>query len=479
MQRALLALVVFAALWGFAFATVSTQDFVAHLDRQVHGIHCSFIPGGGETDVSGTSGCHVTLMSPYSSILRDRVWGGIPIALPAMAVFAYLAFLAIAIILVGRENDRRAAGYLTLSSLLPTLASLVMAYISFTQLGTACKLCVGIYISSFSSFLFALVAFLRAGNLAPSAEESFERAAGLRIGRPRPIVPIDLGTSDETLKDDSVISSFGAAETAPALAAEEIRRPLATSSDMERRMREPSGRVRTTRRRAPLGLPVFVTAFALGILFVVVPVGAYAANAPDFGAYLGSCGTLANANDPHHVLVPLGPQTGSVDMIEVLDPLCPSCRGFEQRFSTIELASEARRKALLFPLDSTCNWMVDSAIHPGACTISEAVLCAQDEADEVLAWAFEHQEEIRTETERDTGAAARMVRTRFPRLGSCVGTPEARNKINRGLRWAVENRLPVLTPQVYVGANRVCDADTDLGLDWTLTRLFERARGAR
>ena len=97
-QRGLCLGVALASALGFAFAAVSSSDFVAHLDRQVHGIHCSFIPGAGTPDVSGTSGCHATLMSPYSSVMRDSVWGGIPVSLPAMAVFAYLVFAALAIV---------------------------------------------------------------------------------------------------------------------------------------------------------------------------------------------------------------------------------------------------------------------------------------------------------------------------------------------------------------------------------------------
>jgi hypothetical protein len=168
-------------------------------------------------------------------------------------------------------------------------------------------------------------------------------------------------------------------------------------------------------------------------------------------------------------------------VIEVLDPLCPACRGFERRFSGLPAAERVNRRALLFPLDDACNWMVDSAIHPGACAISEAMLCAGDDAERVLDWSFEHQEEIRTATERDAGAAARMAGEQFPHLRSCIGSAEVRNRLNRALRWAVSNQLPVLTPQVYVGATRVCDADTDLGLDWTLTRLLDRGatRGAR
>jgi hypothetical protein len=118
--------------------------------------------------------------------------------------------------------------------------------------------------------------------------------------------------------------------------------------------------------------------------------------------------------------------------------------------------------------------MVDRALHPGACAVSEAMLCADDEAERVLAWAFENQEAIRAATERDPNAASRMVRQAFPHLGECLGRPEVRARLNRALRWAVANQLPVLTPQVYVNGLRICDADTDLGLDWALARLIER-----
>ena len=50
------------AVVGVVFAGVSTYDFVQHLDRQVHNLHCSFVPGISH---SGESGCQVAMMSPY------------------------------------------------------------------------------------------------------------------------------------------------------------------------------------------------------------------------------------------------------------------------------------------------------------------------------------------------------------------------------------------------------------------------------
>ncbi len=385
--------VVLGAVVGFVFAAVSTYDFVAHLDRQVHGVHCSFLPGITGTEAAG-SDCQVTLMSPYSSVLREAVWGGIPVSLPAMSVFAFLAAGAVFLVVRGRQEDARATGFLLAATALPVLTSAVMAYIAFSTLGAACKLCIGIYAASGVAFAGALGLWLRA------------RSAADR----------------------------------------------------------------------PVAVPwaALAGAFGVGVLFVGLPVATYAASAPDFSRYVGACGELQQPDDPHGVLVPLGAQGHGVAVVEVLDPLCPACRGFEERFAGLTAAEKTRRRALLFPLDDACNWMVDDAIHPGACAVSEAVLCAGDDAEEVLSWSFEHQERIREAAESDPEAAARMARERFPELADCIGSPTVQARLNLGLRWAVDNQLPVLTPQVYVGATRLCDEDTDLGMEYALSRLIER-----
>src|SRR5438094_4434548 len=82
--RGALVVALLASLAGCAFAAMSTSDFMQHLDRQVHAIHCSFIPGAGSE--LGESGCRTVMMSPYSSFFREAVWGGIPISLWALAV---------------------------------------------------------------------------------------------------------------------------------------------------------------------------------------------------------------------------------------------------------------------------------------------------------------------------------------------------------------------------------------------------------
>src|SRR5687768_8881146 len=79
--RPFLFVVLIGALAGAVFAGLSTSDFINHLDRQVHSIHCSFIPGAAAE--IGESGCRTVMLSPYSSLFRESMWGGMPISLLA------------------------------------------------------------------------------------------------------------------------------------------------------------------------------------------------------------------------------------------------------------------------------------------------------------------------------------------------------------------------------------------------------------
>ena len=401
---------------GFLFAAVSTSDFIAHLDRQVHGIHCSFLPGLAEADVSGASGCHATLMSPYSSVLRDSIWGGVPVALPGMAVFSFLGFWCVWLAINGRDREERATGFLFAGSLVPLGTSILMGYLSIVELDAACKLCIGIYASSAVLSVASLVLWRLAASRETAAripQQSFSGEGAAGVPRSDTKSPLSFGT---------------------------------------------------------LGL-----ASAAGLVCVAISVGAYAAAAPDFSKYVGSCGSIVHTAAPPGVLLPYGAQRGNPTMLEVIDPLCPSCKGFESRFSKMPLSDSVDRQLLLFPLDETCNWMIDRSIHPGACTISEAVLCASDPGP-VLDWAFENQQAIMAASEKNPKAAAEMAKQRVPALSQCIGSPEVGAKVNQSLRFAVKNQLPVLTPQIFVEGTRLCGEDTDLGLDYALPRLLAHVK---
>jgi len=411
------------SLAGFGFASFSTLDFAEHLDRQVHGIHCSFIPGVSDAQTA-SSGCQVTMMSRYSSVLRTTVWGGIPISLGGMAVFAFLGFFATYLLASGSHTEKRATGFYALAWVVPVLTSAVMGYLAIVELGAACKLCIGIYTSSALGGVSALLLYLTSG-------------------KPQP-----LGDADATLVSPP---QFAPGSTVPHAGATAFATPA----------RSPGRSV--------------LWAIPLAGVFLALPVGAYVAAMPSYAPYEQGCGALAHPEDTYNVLLPLGGSVGGRTAIEVLDPLCPSCKALEGRLEASGLDDRLHRKALLFPLDDECNWMLTTAIHPGACAVSEALLCQPAQANAILEWSFGNQEEIMAAERAGDGGAARMVTAQFPATRGCVGSTRIRSQLHRGLRWAVSNQLPVLTPQLFVDGNKLCNEDTDLGLEYTLTRMLEGA----
>lgn len=401
-----LVLALLGALIGALFSALSTSDFMQHLDRQVHAIHCSFLPGAGKEIAE--SGCRTVMMSPYSSFFRETLWGGIPISLWALAVFAFLAYRAGLMTWRGHTTSGETKVLLAAAGL-PVAMSVVYAALSVYKLDALCKVCIGIYAASAVCFVGAFLA---------------HRAQGTP-------------------------SSLGEARFGPAL--------------ME-----------------GVGLVA-----ALTLAYVVL------APRPDPKASMLGCGSLVLAEDTAGVMIPLTSNIGGAPSIEVLDPLCPSCKAFDARLATSSLGERLNLKAVLFPLDSTCNWMVTEAIHPGACAVSEAVLCAAgvgsgrknaQAAEAVLRWAFAGQAELRALAARDEGALRAQIEREFPGVKGCLGGALVKSKLTKSLRWAVANAIPVLTPQLFVDGTRMCDEDTDLGLEYTLTRMLspeaeqERAR---
>ncbi|MBL8953282.1 MAG: hypothetical protein JNK82_21060 [Myxococcaceae bacterium] len=390
-----------AALLGCVFAAVSTSDFMQHLDRQVHAIHCSFIPGAGKE--IGESGCKAVMMSPYSSFLRESVWGGVPVSLWALATFAFLFARAAGLAWKSSRPSNAETKFLLVGTLLPVLMSVIYLFLSVSKVGQTCKVCVGIYVSSAAVFLAAALA--HRGNESQPEAVPFSRYLGW---------------------------------------------------------------------------------FAQGVAFVAVLTGAYLMFAPgaDKKKALSGCGALVSAEDPAGVMVTL--HEGGEPAIEVLDPLCPSCKAFDTRLAASSFREKLSLKAVLFPLDPACNWMVTEALHPGACAMSEALLCAAGLdgsngskndafAREVLRWAFKQQDALRELAAKDEGAMRARIESQFPKVKGCLGSSQVKSKLTKSLRWAVANAIPVLTPQLFVGNARMCDEDTDLGLEYTLAKMLSPA----
>jgi uncharacterized membrane protein len=403
-HRPQLVLVLVGAVLGLLFAGISTHDYMVHLDRQLHDVHCSIIPGLGATGADA-SGCRVAMNSAYSALLRGAFWGGIPIALCALGVYVFFTAFAVGLLACREESPpRRTTDLLAFLSLGPLVATIVMFTISAAKLGTFCKTCIGLYVASI---------VLGAGAI--WAARRVRRAAALAPPRLSP--------------------------GAPAGAAAGVRPVLGW--------------------------------LGLGALCLVVPVVLYVASLPDYRPKLTSCGNLPAPKDAtSRSLVKLATLRPVQSATLFVDPLCPTCKALHQRLEDEGVIENLEVSVSLFPLDSSCNWMVDRSLHPGACLLSRAVLCADSRARDALEWVYRNQEELTRLGKADEKQLRARVRQRFGgEIDACIDAKRTKVRLNNLLQYAVANRVPVSTPQIYLGERRVCDEDTDLGLRYTLTQL--------
>ncbi len=165
-----------AAVLGLVFAGYSTYDYAQQLDRQVHAVHCSFIPGA-PVSTDADNACKTALFSPYSAIFRATWWGGVPISVFAFGAFTFFVGFGVYLWLGARRP--RAYAFFAAAALAPLAASLVMFFISALHLHVFCKLCVGIYVSS-----LALAAAAVSG-WRTSRREAVEQAATVPVDAQR------------------------------------------------------------------------------------------------------------------------------------------------------------------------------------------------------------------------------------------------------------------------------------------------------
>jgi uncharacterized membrane protein len=412
---AILALV--ASLLGLAFAASSTLDYARHLDRQVHDISCSYVPGLG-AEQAADSACRVAMYSPFAALFRDQYWGGVPISLFALGAFSFFAAFALYLLLAGTSAARRAPLFLAIAGTTPLLVSILMATISALRLGQFCKTCVGIYVSSLLLAVASIAEF--------SNERSRERE--LAAARMR-----------------------GLRNVAPTAADERGR------------------------ASSPLFLPLWFAALAACAL---TPALLYVSAIPTYKNYIGACGKLkrpASAEKPDikSALLHVSPVGAKQPATMFVDPLCPTCKAFHQRLVSEGFFEQLDTTLVLFPLDNECNWMLDRPVHPGSCMVSKAILCGEHRALPMLEWAYDNQEKILAGAKAAAGLnnVKRMIRDRWPGLDVCMDSKETKQRLDKMLRFIVNNQLPISTPQMFLGNTRICDEDTDIGLAYTMRKL--------
>jgi len=393
---AIIALV--GTILGLIFSAVSTLDYAAHLDRNLHDVHCSFIPGApAEAEAEG---CRAAMYSAYSAVLKEAHWGGLPVTLFALGAFAFFAGFSVYLAVAGPRASAVAVGFFAAVATTPSLVSLYMLFISLVRLGVVCETCIGIYISSALVSLGGLMGLLT-----------------LRKPRPSP-----------------------GQEPPPA------------------------------RPRMSLLFPV-AWAAALGFS-TLLPSAVYATQAPDHRPYLNQCGALKRPPAEKDQLLSVTPPHAVKTAILIQDPLCATCKALHQRLVTEHILDRLSLELVMFPLDNSCNWMLDRPLHPGACMVSKAVLCGHERALQVLEWAYDEQDYLTRAGKRNEATVRAVLQQRWgSQMVACVDSKETAERLNRHLHFAAENGIAVSTPQVFLGTQRLCDEDTDIGLKYTLKQL--------
>lgn len=173
---------------GLLFATNSTLDYANHLDRRLHDVHCSFIPGAPPT--ADADACRAAMYSPYSALFKEQYWGGIPISLFAIGAFAFLGGFALYLLLSGARAPRKAVVFYAAVSTTPLLVSLMMFVISLTKLGSICQTCMGIYLSSLLTAVGGLLCLttLKPGPAAGYSPGPYDRPANVADAASRPVI---------------------------------------------------------------------------------------------------------------------------------------------------------------------------------------------------------------------------------------------------------------------------------------------------
>jgi uncharacterized membrane protein len=380
---------VAGALWGLVFAGISSLDYASHLDRGLHDLHCSFIPGAEAS--ASAEGCRTALNSPYAALFKRSIWGGIPISLFGIGCFSFLLGHALSIANSGARTRRSAGVLYAVLALSPFFVSATMFAISWFELGTICKTCAGIYLASVVLAVSAIGVLVGSwSERAPLSGRSFGLAAAVLCGM---------------------------------------------------------------------------------LAWVITPSIVYAAFAPDHASFVTQCGQIKKPKEAHDALVKLPGPSARRSAIFFEDPLCPTCKSLHERLAGAGVLDRLDAELSLFPLDSDCNWMLEQPLHPGACTLSKALLCAKAPA-QMLDWAYANQAELAEAGKAGGKTLSQKITQRWGAdVGRCMSDRATITRLNRHLHFASDNGIAVSTPQVFIDGQRLCDEDIDMGLMFALDRL--------
>lgn len=223
---------------------------------------------------------------------------------------------------------------------------------------------------------------------------------------------------------------------------------------------------------------LFVENKGMGVLFIMIPLGALFANASTMSMY-GSSSAKINAMavekvnqwkaapeqkfDEARGLVLQGKDQPRMTIVEFADFLCPHCKhasptldAFTRAHSDVKLIFKA------FPLDGTCN--PDPNMGGGGdgvrCQISNFVMCAEKVAQkgwEAHHYFFENQEGLAFQTTKMDDAAAdfcKEVNVDCAPIKACAESTETKDTVRAMAQEGIDAQIRG-TPTIFVNGRQL------------------------
>lgn len=154
----------------------------------------------------------------------------------------------------------------------------------------------------------------------------------------------------------------------------------------------------------------------------------------------------------------IGPKDAPITIVKFSDFQCPGCRVGALSVHPLfaRFGGQIRFVQKQFPLNPSCNRMVQRSMHPAACDAARAAVCAgqQGEFEAVYEKLFEEQDSLAPTNIVDLATEAGADRAK---LEACMASEWAKEKVARdveqGLQLNVES-----TPTFFINGHKVAGA---------------------
>jgi protein-disulfide isomerase len=151
----------------------------------------------------------------------------------------------------------------------------------------------------------------------------------------------------------------------------------------------------------------------------------------------------------------IGPKTAPITIVEFSDFQCPYCRVAAISLKTVmqRFPGKVRLVFRNYPLDNSCNRMMQRPLHTNACEAAKAAYCAKDQGkfEAVYEQLFEHQADIGKTKVIDLAKAGGID---TGKLEQCMADPKTLLAIQKDVEEG--NRLGIKgTPFLFLNGRKI------------------------